>query len=112
MKPIEFFRDGNGRPHARGSDTLLATFLVADCQSSVGVIDDLLSKLDSDSPSAEFTGNAHHVAIDGDRVGIEPLHSDAHEDGPTRFLSTVYFRQTVREWRAFVSAESPDAAHD
>ena len=102
MKPIEFFRDGNGSPHARGSDTQMATFLMTDCQSSVSVIDELLAMLDAETPSGQFVGNGHHVEIDGSRVGIEPLHAEPDETHPVRHLSTVYFRETVQRWKAFI----------
>ena len=47
MTDLEFYRDEDGNPCARGRDERLATFIQTDLQESVGVITDLIALLKS-----------------------------------------------------------------
>lgn len=101
MADLEFYRDEEGNPCARGRDDRLATFIQTDLQESVGVITDLIALLKSDSEHAEFNGNAHSVTITPATVVID---SNFDDEAPDRRLARDELLSHVEDWLKFVNA--------
>lgn len=100
MADLEFYRDEEGNPCARGSDDRLATFIQTDLQESVGVITGLIALLKSDKEHAEFNGNAHSVTITPATVVID---SNFDDETPDRRLARDELLSYVEDWLKFVT---------
>ena len=103
MTDLEFYRDEDGNPCARGRDERLATFIQTDLQESVGVITDLIALLKSDQQHGEFNGNAHSVVITPATVVVD---SNFDDETPDRRLSRDEFINTVESWLAYINQAS------
>jgi len=104
MTDLEFYRDEDGNPCARGRDDRLATFIQTDLQESVSVITDLLTLLKSDQQQGEFNGNAHSVSITPATVVVD---SNFDDETPDRRLSRDEFIEAVENWLVFINQSSP-----
>lgn len=99
MHKLDFYRDENGHPRARGDDERLATFLETDLQASKEICEELLQLLGHEHETSEFAGNAHHVAIASKTVTIE---ATADPDAPDRRLTRAEFQRAVSDWLSFI----------
>ena len=99
MADLEFYRDEEGNPCARGEDERLATFIQTDLQGSVQITSDLIALLEDGDARNEFHGNAHSLNISTKTVTIEANFDD---EAPDRRVSREEMLKALIEWRAFV----------
>ncbi len=102
MSDLEFFRDEDGNPCARGEDERLATFIQTDLQGSVQVVSDLIAQLEQES-SSEFHGNAHSLSITTKTVTIEANFDD---EAPDRRIARDEMLEELNAWREFLQSGS------
>jgi len=102
MPPLEFYRDPQGAPRARGDDKRLCRFLETDLQGSVEVTQSLLQLLSNPAihldRDRDFHGNAHTVSLGATMATIE-CHFD---DGPDRRVSRSELQRAVAAWLEFI----------
>jgi len=96
MKDLEFYKDDNGQPCARGRDQRL---LQTDLQGSVAVTRDLIAMLANGSERGEFNGNGHCVTISPVMATIE---SNFDDEAPDRRLPRSELLQQVQAWLSFI----------
>lgn len=99
MADLEFYKDENGAPCARGSDDRIATFLETDLQGSVEITRDLIARLADGQVRSEFNGNGHSVTISPQLATIE---SNFDDDAPDRRLPRQELLNHLRAWLSFI----------
>ena len=99
MTAIEFYRDDNGMPRARGTDSQLAVFLETDCQSASHHVTEILQALER-GEEGQFIGNAHELSLDRTRATLTAMYDD---QAPARHMSTTYLRDVLGRWLEFVT---------
>ncbi len=102
MSELQFYRDEDGAPRAKGEDVRLAAFLESDIQDSVEIAEDLLSLLKLPQ-EAEFNGNAYSLSIDPKTVCLSNQFDDSI---PDRRLSRSDFAHALENWLRFLRAPS------
>ena len=104
---IDFYRDNDGAPRARGEDTRpLAQFLESDIQDDLETCDELVEILaDPDTNAREnydFVGNSFAMSFDGDDV---VLLCHALEDAEETRLRRATVLKALQAWKAFIEQD-------
>lgn len=104
MMTIDFYRDDDGAPRARGEDTRpLAQFLESDIQDDVETSEELIGILAETDPTIrenyDFVGNSFALSFDGDDV---VLLCHALEDAEENRLQRSTVLAALQAWKAFI----------
>ncbi len=107
MMTIDFYRDNDGAPRARGEDTRpLAQFLESDIQDDIETCDELTEILtDKDATTRDnydFVGNSFAMSFDGDDV---LLLCHALEDAEETRLRRSTVLNALQAWKAFIKQD-------
>jgi len=100
MDQLNFFRDEDGVPRAKGDDTRLAAFFESDVQDSIEIAEDLLALLQLPQ-EAEFNGNAYSLSIDPKTVCLS---NQFDENAVDRRLSREDFADALSSWHSFIKS--------
>lgn len=105
MNCIEYYRDEDGAPRARGENmAVLAQFLESDIQDDIETAKELLAVLNDDDPedreNYDFVGNSFALSFAGEEV---VLTCHALEDADEIHLRREMVRQSLQDWLAFIS---------
>ncbi len=106
MNHLEFYRDADGAPRARGEDLqTLAQFLESDIQDDPETCSELIAVLEDDDPEVradyDFVGNSFAVSFDGDDV---VLLCHALEDADEVRLRRRTVLTALRDWKRFIES--------
>ena len=107
MTTIDFYRDGDGAPRAKGEDTRpLAQFLESDIQDDIETCDELIGILADPDPDSrrryDFVGNSFAMSFDEDEV-VLLCHALEESDETRLRRSTVL--EALQDWKAFIARD-------
>ncbi len=106
MNSLEFYRDADGAPRARGEDLrTLAQFLESDIQDDPETCDELIAVVAEADPELradyDFVGNSFALSFEADEV---VLLCHAYEDADEVRLRRDTVLSALRDWKAFIDA--------